>query len=184
MGQKQYRKPYSAVRKEDDSWIRETNLGGVKEIQLKFIVRGDMIPFGCPCIPVEGRELEKRALQHEIARGDQFIKNAQAVTVISVGEQLIREGFQLAGFSHHWKETLHQRENKAIVECRFSRDEAIFFPWSDSLLGGLVDYAWFLHAYNNPGGIMTLNMVHPQRQRRFEKQIKVENGKIGLDSFA
>lgn len=172
---------HSRQQKANESWIREANLSGVKEIQLKFTVRGDMIPYGCPLIPVVKQELDKRALRHEVARGDQFIKNAEAVNAAGVGDQLVAAGFVLAGFSHHWKKTLHSGDQKAIVECRFSTSEKIFFDWKDSLVGECLKYSWFVHAYNNTGGIMTINMVHPQR-RRCEKTVQIESGKISLVS--
>ncbi len=179
---KQHRRPYSTTRPAEEAWVREASLNGVKEIHLKFTVRGDMIPRGCPCIPVEKQVLDKRALQHEVSRGDQFIKNAQAVNAVGVGEELVNAGFRLAGFSHHWKKTLHQGDEKAIVECRFSKAENTFFEWNDSFLWKCEKYAWYLHAYNNVGGIMTLNMVHPQK-RTPERQIEIIGEKITVKSI-
>lgn len=176
---------YSHTKRADESWNRKADFSGVKEVHFKFFVHDEegQIPQNCPLDQPEWKEMDKRALQHELARGDQFIKNVVGVTPSGLGRRLVDAGFAFAKFSHHIKDTLHQTDRKVVVECVFSRSpsngEAM--EWRDTNLGWYLSTVWRVHAYKNPGGIMTINMVHPARGRmRASNVFRVESDGISI----
>ena len=181
---KQYRdRPFSFTKKADESWNREADFSGVKEVHLKFFVHDEegQIPQNCPRIQPDWKEMDKRALQHELARGDQFIKNVVGVTPSGIGRRLVEGGFALSKFSHHVKDTLHQTDRKVVVECIFSKDSLESMEWRDTCLGWYLSTVWRVHAYKNPGGIMTINMVHPARGRmRARNVFRIDGGRISI----
>jgi hypothetical protein len=176
----------SHIKKADDSWNREADFSGVKEVHLKFFVHDEegQIPANCPRVQPDWRDMEKRALQHELSRGDQFIKNVTSVTPSGLGRKLVEAGFFFSKFSHHVKDTLHQTDRKVVVECVFSqKPDGDPMKWRDVLLGWYLSTIWRVHAYKNPGGIMTINLVHPARGRmRAERVFCVQDDTISIVS--
>ncbi len=171
----------SRTKAADETWSREADFNGTKEVHFKFFVHDEpgAVPSGCPFVPLDWREADKRALQHEMARGDQFVKNCSRVTPSGVGRRLVQEGFTFCRFSHHMKDTLHQKERRAVVECVFSKKPAECLEWKDTMLGWYLSVAWTVHCYKNPG-IMTLNFAHPQRGRHIENVFQIGSGRISV----
>lgn len=171
------------VKPADEMWNRSSDFSGVKEVHLKFYVHDEegQIPLNCPRVQPAWQEMDKRELQHQLARGEQFIKNVVGVTPSGVGRSLVREGFVFSKFSNHVKDTLHQKDRKIVVECVFTRaPEGESMDWRDGLLGWYLSTVWKVHAYKNPG-VMTLNMVHPARGRMAASNVfKIENSTISI----
>lgn len=175
MGKKNQRRGVvaSRTRNADETWNREAGLGGVREVHMKFFVHdeADQIPHDCPRVQPDWKEMGRRELQHELARGDQFIKNVPGVNPSGLGRKLIESGFGFDKFQWYVKDTLHTtsdegKNRKAVVECIFSRKpEGKPMEWRDTKLNWYLRTVWRVHAYNNPGGIMTINFVHPANGR-------------------